>query len=1247
MKLETIKLDKALNQAYFKQSLKRADIELFKTNFKRLFERINETETEEHNKNIVSDFLKNTFYKDRYEINTAGRKDLAIHKGNTSQSPVSVIIEAKSPTNKAEMISLDKPNAKALHETIHYYLHERVVNQNIEIKHLIITNIYEWFIFDAVEFEKHFYANKTFLQQYKEWVNKGLAGTKTDWFYNEMAKPYVEQSIEAMPCVHINLADYAEIVKNADQTDDSKLINLYKILSPEHLLKLPFANDYNKIDTAFYNELLHILGLEETKVGGKKLITRVDEKNRHVGSLLENTINFILDRERLKHLDKPEIYGETSTEQVFSIALELIITWLNRILFLKLLEAQLVKYHTGNKDYLFLNYHKINDFDQLGELFFEVLAKRTENRSTSVNQKFGHLPYLNSSLFDISNLEDKIVFIDNLKDRLTIEVSKHTVLKDNLGNRRTGEMNTLEYLFAFLDAYSFASDSKAEIQDTERTIINAAVLGLIFEKINGYKDGSFYTPSFITMYMSRETLRRAVAQKFRELENKQIETFDDVKNYVARYFKKEDILRFNAHVNSLKIVDPAVGSGHFLVSALNELIAIKSELNILSDTEGKQLEYEVLVNNDELTIIHKHTNELFEYVLGADNQPPKQLQTAQVALFHEKQTLIENCLFGVDINPKSVLICRLRLWIELLKNAYYITPETKSLQGFGTLEGMKTGLELQTLPNIDINIKTGNSLISRFPLDSNLKQFAKSTKWTIFSYQNAVQAYKKTTDRSTKSELEKLIRDIKSNYTQTIQQSNPTLQKFYKLKQECDYKFPENGLFAHEPETEYGDNAKKRAAEKQRLADEIIQIKELLESEKTFFEKNNAFEWRFEFPEVLDENGDFVGFDMVIGNPPYVDIKELDNNLVKFLFSNYKTSSNRINLYSTFVEKAFSLLSINGYLSFIIPNSILMGSTYQKLRNLIRNEIFGIIKLPEKVFEDATVETVIIELKKNLTTLYCNTLAYKKDDLVTVLDEKLKYKVSKNSWNIYDEHKFNIYITENILKPLVKIHGKGRRLEEVADFSLGITPYDKYKGHSQELIEKKEFHSDFKLSEEYKPLIKGENIVPYYVDERVFGYIKYGSWLGAPRDERYFTEPRIIVRQIVSGNPPKIYAGYTDKSLYFTQIGFAIVPNSNITVFELLALLNSKLINFYHKYLFLDIEKVLFQKILIENCKLFPCKSFHDDIEVKQKVEQILNLKKADPKADTSALEAEIDQMVYALYELTPEEIAIVEGSVK
>jgi len=217
-------------------------------------------------------------------------------------------------------------------------------------------------------------------------------------------------------------------------------------------------------------------------------------------------------------------------------------------------------------------------------------------------------------------------------------------------------MNTLEYLFGFLDAYNFASKGSEEIQEEGKSLINASVLGLIFEKINGYKDGSFFTPGFVTMYMCRETIRRAVVRKFGERKKWKCKTLDDL------YDKIKDRNEADKIINSLRICDPAVGSGHFLVSALNEMIAIKSELKILRDRKGRWLkEYRAEVENDEL-IVTDEDGELFRY-----NPKNRESQRVQETLFHEKRTIIENCLFGVDTNPNSVKICRLRLWIELLK----------------------------------------------------------------------------------------------------------------------------------------------------------------------------------------------------------------------------------------------------------------------------------------------------------------------------------------------------------------------------------------------------------------------------------------------------------------------------------------------------------------------------------------------------------------------------------------------------
>ncbi|MEO6758370.1 MAG: hypothetical protein ABIO24_02870, partial [Saprospiraceae bacterium] len=660
MKLSTQPPAKSLSPAYRTQSLSRDSMERFKRQFALLRSRITDaaSESEEHLKNLVADFLKEVWYRDTHYINTRDRQDLVIHTGKTAKDPAGVILEVKRPGNRNEMISAARPNGKALHELLRYYLNERQQGGNREIKRLIVTNIDEWFLFDAADFEKHIYSNAGLLKRYDDWREGRLGAGSTDWFYKEIAAPFFEKELPSLDCTHFRLDDYATAAENRDDADDDSLLDLYKVLSPEHLLKKPFANDTNSLNKQFYDELLYILGLEEFKKDGKKVIVRA-EKRRHEGSLLENTLNKLTVSGKWRKAPNPGQPGDDEAETRFSIALELAITWLNRVLFLKLLEAQLQRWKPADPGSTFLNGEFIQDFDNLYQLFFEVLHCPQDQRRDSIRQQYGNLPYLNSSLFEPTALEDAVFSVEMLDSRADLPLAPNSVLRDATGQRRTGRMNTLHYLFAFLDAYDFSSDSKARIQAEDRAVINAAVLGLIFEKINGYRDGSFFTPGFITMYMCRETLRRAVLQKFNDRYAWAAADFDALYNRLDT----GKLAEYNELINSLRICDPAVGSGHFLVSALNELIAIKSDLGILCDRSGKRLrEVRAVVGNDELILTDTDTDRPIEYRPGVAAS-----QRVQEALFHEKQTLIENCLFGVDINPKSVMICQLRLWIELLK----------------------------------------------------------------------------------------------------------------------------------------------------------------------------------------------------------------------------------------------------------------------------------------------------------------------------------------------------------------------------------------------------------------------------------------------------------------------------------------------------------------------------------------------------------------------------------------------------
>jgi len=697
---------KSLNKAYRQVSIGKLSFETFKQQLGMLFEQIATIDTEEKLKGDLMDFLKLTFYGQNYKVSPNGRIDCAIHLGSSIEAPVGVIFEVKMPTNVSEMITKDNLNKKALQELLLYYLRERVEKKNIQLKQLVVTNIYEFFIFDAQEFERVFYSNKKLLKRFAEFSDGSLTSDKTDFFYKEIAADAIESVKGNLSFTWFDIRKYKTFLQTGV---DKRLIELYKVFSPEHLLKKRFQNDSNSLNTKFYSELLYIIGLEEVedKDSHKRIITRCDVDNRNAASILENTINILDSEDWLDNIQNRASFGKDRAEQLFNVALTLTIGWINRILFLKLLEAQLVKYHKGDSSYAFLRTQFIPDYDELNKLFFQVLAKRPEDRTSAIIDKFGKIPYLNSSLFELSELERKTIRISSL-DNSELPLYGSTVLKDGK-TLRYGQLPTLRYLLEFLEAYDFAGDDSEEVRENSKTLINASVLGLIFEKINGHKDGSVFTPGAVTMYMSRNAIQSTVVRKFNEALGWNCGDYEALKDKDI-----EDYRQANAIVDSIRICDPAVGSGHFLVSVLNEIIRTKYDLGILLDCNGKRIkkqDWNIEIENDEL-IVSDADGEPFVYIPGNAES-----QRIQEMLFNEKRRIIENCLFGVDLNPNAVNICRLRLWIELLKNAYY------------TKESGYTDLE--TLPNIDINIKVGNSLIHRFDLKQSISDILKNTDVSI------------------------------------------------------------------------------------------------------------------------------------------------------------------------------------------------------------------------------------------------------------------------------------------------------------------------------------------------------------------------------------------------------------------------------------------------------------------------------------------------------------------------------------
>lgn len=1095
-------------------------------------------ESEENIKKDINDFLSECFYKGTNYINTRNNIDSAIYRTLEKDSPIQVLIEAKHPTKgRDEFPSEQDLNKKALREAVFYYLQERDKDNNKpnnDLKHIVITNGFEWFLFDAHDFETHFNKNRELLTRYAEHKAKSLQNNSREYFYDNFAANAIEEVKDNFNYI------YFDIRRLKGRGD---LVAIYNILSPYYLLKKIYVPDSNTLNQKFYDELLHIIGLKEEKDKGtsKKVIVRPGE-GREEGSLLENTIN--------KMMQSSEVYS-------FDNALQQVIVWINRILFLKLLEAQLVKWHGNDKSYKFMTVDNLQDYNDVDDLFFGVLAYPSDQRQNSkLKAKFPNVPYLNSSLFEPQQGELRI---SSLTNGLEIPVFKKSVLKGERGK----PMNALRYLLLFLDAFDFGSvDSDEEnVADTD-TLINASVLGLIFEKINGYKDGSFFTPGFITQYMCRETLRRAVVQKFNEIKGWNCQSFAELKEWVHSELLDKNLDRKEANqiINSLRICDPAVGSGHFLVSALNELIAIKAELRVLQQIDGNRLIYRVEVENDEL-MVRDDSDKFFKY--KPDSKNPEN-QMVQESLFEEKRTIIENCLFGVDINPNSVNICQLRLWIELLKNAYYHFD--------GTLE---------TLPNIDINIKCNNSLVSYYPI-------------------------KKGESVSNDADLEKEIED----YNQYV--------KLYK----CENNKPEKQKV-------------KRAIEniKKRMTPGVVQLRLELEDDDIVANRKakadnlyrNSMEWMIEFPEVLDNEGRFAGFDVVIGNPPYIPAKYVSETEKKLYKKTFNITDSQVDLYSVFISLSNRITKNDAFVSLIVPDSIIGRKNFEGTRKSIvcDRTIINWIHI-NKVFKNVGVSSLIFLMQNKAQDDY--SFYYIKAKTAMDWLKGKTSSVSKKKSAIEKTSYCNVtFINESEALVLDKIYKNEKMSKHVIWRGEEI-------GKESPLIKKQGDVNDL-------PIIVGDD-VHRYQDVKAIRYIA-----AEDVEKKNYDKPKIVIRQLGECiNAALDLAGNINVQAVYN---LALEQDDVNYLKFLLGLLNSQLYHFI--YCSISGDKLSFTRLILDNVKALPIPpaTAEQQQPIIDLVDKILAIKKQDPQADTDELKEsinKIDDLVYELFGLSKEEIAVVKG---
>ncbi|OOQ02499.1 restriction endonuclease [Helicobacter pylori] len=1230
-------------------------LKAFETAFNAFLE-TNPQENENHQNYAFNDLLKGVF---KYKVKPTKKIDSAILNDN---GKVEVIIEFKALKNPNEFIKKGDLNVKALHESLLYYLIERKEGNN-NLKHLILGTIKELYIIDADEFEV-FYKDKEIQKAFENCHDKKGNDPRTKAFYDACQKRLNELD-RSLKYHHISLKK-------------ENLALIYQALSPNFLLKIPKYSDANTLNKDFYEELLYILGLEEQNDKGKILIKP---------SRTQNSLSYAL-KEQYKNLDD---------EQVMA----LLIAWNNRILFLRLLESLLISFKHFKEP--FLTKENFKTFNALNTLFFEVLAKKNNERFLEKEDKIlEKIPYLNSSLFDQTPLELKgyeIKLLDNKK----LEIYKNSVLKKHEDYQKQKDLKPLpllKYLFEFLRVYDFTTTPK-DIKDnqnrSESRLINPSVLGLVFEKLNGYKEGSFYTPSFITSYMCKESITTIVLDKFNQTYKIECDKLKELKNYLKNSYKEDKRKEYLQLLLTLRVCDPAVGSGHFLVSALNEMVWIAYELGLIASLHR----YDLKLENDEIIIHYTPTGEIFNYKKpDSENDPHHQIQKE---LFNLKKDIIENCLFGVDINPNSCEITKLRLWIELLKYSYYIFEEGKNTNN------------LETLPNIDINIKCANSLISRFNLNDDLKKIP-NIKQKIQEYKDLVAQYKDPNPLYplNKSDLINKIQDLKNTFSLTLKdpKTKAELEKAIEkhITKYNDFALDDKSLLTglnYFIPSLFGTPKLSPKNEEEAFASygRIRALRKKLDDALSGREYHNAFEWRFEFPEVLDDEGDFLGFDCIIGNPPYIrqeHIKDLKPLLQKQYQDFYNSTAD---IYTYFFALSYHLLKEKGFNAFITSNKYARAKYGAKLRELLlkKTTIVSYMELNAlKVFESAAVDTSIMSFIKQTPPKESDFKYYEptpndKDDLKNTPSLLMKQ-------NALSTESF-IFANATLLDLMDKIESVGTPLK---DWGIQIN-YGIKTGANEAFIiptekrdailkncddlqkDEKGMSERERTIELIKPILRGKDIKRYsyewahlWVINTHNGYTsttkskippidieKYPA-IKAHLDAHYdaivtrsdqgdtpyhlrncayledFEKEKIVYGEIVQ--EPRFYLdnGECELGGFYAEATSFILTGEHLRY--LLGMLHSKLITFAFKTFYagggLGESGYRYKKAFIERLPIPKITTKNQELadKITDGADKILQAKVKDPKANTQELEKEIDALVYQLYNLTDEEIKTIEN---
>ncbi|MDR0757990.1 MAG: hypothetical protein LBF85_09115, partial [Tannerella sp.] len=428
-------------------------------------------------------------------------------------------------------------------------------------------------------------------------------------------------------------------------------------------------------------------------------------------------------------------------------------------------------------------------------------------------------------------------------------------------------------------------------QKTGRTALS--MLSYVIEKM----DKTHPLPQYVVSYMCRDIVTRTVLQRFNETIGCKCTGLRDLS-----YMIGDNVAEANEMFNAIRYCDPATGSGRFLAALMNEIIAVKSQLGILADRDGNPLfQYKIVVDGNRLAALDKKY--FNEHTFDPASSESRRIQET---FLNEKRICIEKLLYGVDVALLPATLCRLRLWREMLKHACW--------QG-----------KLSIPPPVESNVRCGDALVSHFSINENLQAVFKRIGYSAVEYRKLAKDCKKARTREEKENLTRIITLIKDKMLHEIAWDEKHGEELRKWKQVLeDLKSP--SLFTPDAESEKVLSEKRREAE---LKVDRYRQKSAAHKNSPVYEK--AVEWRYEFPELLDDAGDFVGFDAIIGNPPDTQ-KELPGGSDAYRQMHYKTFDQTGEVSSLFCELGNKIMRPDGFLSYIASCSWMRSVTAGKMR---------------------------------------------------------------------------------------------------------------------------------------------------------------------------------------------------------------------------------------------------------------------------------------------------------------------------